>query len=194
MVIRQRAARKTRPLALITSSAMIRQCFRGRHERHIQRLTKPRVIFTTDCAVTIVYPVRTAASQAVKTGSNPVGDAKRTKSVEIRLMGCVFTLLFFSAADPLSLETLGNSVHFCRVGKAHFRCLPTIFIGSSCSKVRNIPIWKNIPRHGPEPPGKTISKKRFNAHSSTRKIMTDRSCGKIALEGITPCRVTIGRH
>ena len=26
--------------------------------------------------VTIVYPVRTAASQAVKTGSNPVGDAK----------------------------------------------------------------------------------------------------------------------
>ena len=27
-------------------------------------------------AVTIVYPVRTAASQAAKTGSNPVGDAK----------------------------------------------------------------------------------------------------------------------
>lgn len=46
-------------------------------------------------AVTIVYPVRTAASQAAKTGSNPVGDAKRTKSIVIRLMGRVPMLLFF---------------------------------------------------------------------------------------------------
>ena len=33
--------------------------------------------------VTIVYPVRTAASQAAKTGSNPVGDANVFKGLHM---------------------------------------------------------------------------------------------------------------
>lgn len=39
--------------------------------------------------VTIVYPVRTAASQAVKTGSNPVGDAKFIKAQFDRVLNYV---------------------------------------------------------------------------------------------------------
>ena len=42
--------------------------------------------------VTIVYPVRTAASQAVKTGSNPVGDAKLNQALADI---CCEGLLFF---------------------------------------------------------------------------------------------------
>ena len=38
-------------------------------------LTSQRALLKRNLAVTIVYPVRTAASQAAKTGSNPVGDA-----------------------------------------------------------------------------------------------------------------------
>ena len=44
--------------------------------------------------VTIVYPVRTAASQAVKTGSNPVGDAKLNQALADI---CCEGLLFFWA-------------------------------------------------------------------------------------------------
>ena len=42
--------------------------------------------------VTIVYPVRTAASQAAKTGSNPVGDAKLNEALAVMRCEC---LLFF---------------------------------------------------------------------------------------------------
>ena len=40
--------------------------------------------------VTIVYPVRTAASQAVKTGSNPVGDAKLNQALAVICCKCLF--------------------------------------------------------------------------------------------------------
>ena len=51
--------------------------------------------------VTIVYPVRTAASQAVKTGSNPVGDAKLKKALTV--YDCK-RLLFMDENSPLSGE------------------------------------------------------------------------------------------
>ena len=41
--------------------------------------------------VTIVYPVRTAASQAAKTGSNPVGDAKLNEALAV----CAASAFFF---------------------------------------------------------------------------------------------------
>ena len=43
--------------------------------------------------VTIVYPVRTAASQAAKTGSNPVGDAKLNEALAV----CAASAFFFHA-------------------------------------------------------------------------------------------------
>ena len=48
--------------------------------------------------VTIVYPVRTAASQAVKTGSNPVGDAKLNQALADICCKCLLFLFFLKLA------------------------------------------------------------------------------------------------
>lgn len=66
-------------------------------------------------AVTIVYPVRTAASQAAKTGSNPVGDAKRTNGVEICPVGRISSPLSFSGcAFPMPLLRCALSLNKVR--------------------------------------------------------------------------------
>ena len=49
--------------------------------------------------VTIVYPVRTAASQAVKTGSNPVGDAKLNQALAVMRCKCLFVFIFFESGS-----------------------------------------------------------------------------------------------
>ncbi len=43
--------------------------------------------------VTIVYPVRTAASQAVKTGSNPVGDANLNEALAVSVSAFFYIML-----------------------------------------------------------------------------------------------------
>lgn len=100
-------------------------------------LTTRLTAFISNNAVTIVYPVRTAASQAVKTGSNPVGDAKRSNGVEIRSSARISSPLSFSAACPIPLRVAGS---LPKTGAACIlRAIPTSFPLLPCIVVQSCP-------------------------------------------------------